>query len=53
MPGGARHVLSENMIMKILNIALVGAGTIGRMHARHLWRAIDGARLYGVADVFS
>ena len=39
--------------MKTLNIALVGAGTIGRMHARHLARSIDGARLYGVADVWA
>ena len=44
---------SEKAIMKTLNVALVGAGTIGRMHARHLWRAIDGARLHGVADVFA
>lgn len=36
-----------------LNIALIGAGTIGRMHAANIARGVENARLYGVADVFA
>ncbi|MGI9147635.1 MAG: inositol 2-dehydrogenase [Chloroflexota bacterium] len=35
----------------MLNIGLIGAGRIGRLHAGHLARQIKGARLVGVADV--
>jgi myo-inositol 2-dehydrogenase/D-chiro-inositol 1-dehydrogenase len=34
-----------------INIALVGAGRIGQVHAAHLAGRVAGARLYGIADV--
>jgi myo-inositol 2-dehydrogenase/D-chiro-inositol 1-dehydrogenase len=36
----------------VLNIGLIGAGRIGRLHARHLARQVSRARLVAVADVF-
>lgn len=36
-----------------MNLALIGAGTIGRMHAANITFGVEGARLYGVADVFA
>jgi myo-inositol 2-dehydrogenase / D-chiro-inositol 1-dehydrogenase len=35
----------------MVNIGLIGAGRIGRMHARHLARLVPGVRLIAVADV--
>ncbi len=37
---------------KRINIGLIGAGRIGRLHAENLTRHIDGARLSAVADVY-
>ena len=36
---------------KWINIGLIGAGRIGRLHAENLSRHIDGARLSAIADV--
>ena len=35
----------------MIQVGLIGAGTIGAMHAKHLAREIEGARLAVVADV--
>ncbi|MBV9893540.1 MAG: inositol 2-dehydrogenase [Chloroflexi bacterium] len=39
------------MIDRVLNVGLIGAGRIGRLHAQHLARRIPRARLAAVADV--
>src|SRR6185436_18190929 len=36
---------------KILNIAVIGCGRIGRIHAQNLATRVPGARLAGVADI--
>ena len=39
------------MSTRTLNVGLIGAGRIGRLHAEHLAHRIPGARLLMVADV--
>ncbi|MDH7486459.1 MAG: inositol 2-dehydrogenase [Anaerolineae bacterium] len=39
--------------MSHVNVGLIGAGRIGRLHARHLAYRIPGVRLLAVADVFA
>lgn len=39
--------------MTTLNFALIGAGSIGKMHAKHMARHIDGAKLAAIADVYA
>ncbi len=43
--------VSRHNGVTMLNIALIGAGTIGRMHAENLRNMVRGARLVAVADV--
>lgn len=38
---------------RILNVGLVGAGRMGRLHAENITRRLPNARLYAVADVNS
>jgi myo-inositol 2-dehydrogenase / D-chiro-inositol 1-dehydrogenase len=46
---GARALLP--VIRAVLNIGLIGAGRIGRLHAQHLAHRLPRARLVAVADV--
>ncbi len=46
---GARALLP--VIRPVLNIGLIGAGRIGRLHAQHLAHRVPRARLVAVADV--
>lgn len=39
--------------MKKINLGVIGAGRIGRIHARNLKYQIPGARLLAVADIFA
>lgn len=39
------------MTSKILNIAVIGAGRIGKLHAENIATRVHGARLAGVADI--
>lgn len=39
------------MIRPVLNVGLIGAGRIGRLHAQHLARRLPRARLVSIADV--
>lgn len=38
--------------MKKVNIGLIGAGRMGRLHGENLAHAVQGANLYAVADPF-
>ncbi len=37
---------------KVINIGLIGAGRIGRVHAEHVAHRIPGARLVAVSDIY-
>ena len=46
-----KYIHSFLMSNSILNIAVIGAGRIGKIHAENLASRVRGARLAGVADV--
>ena len=37
--------------MKQLNIGIIGAGRIGKLHAQSITYAVPAARVYGITDV--
>src|SRR5215208_6514585 len=54
-PGGRKHNHKNEKVppmpTETLNIGLIGAGRIGRLHAEHLVTRIPSARLLMIADV--